>query len=94
MPDYITLADIKGGFRINNVKEGTYQLFGLQEKNNNKRYDLPEEGFGFMDNPAEINRTKNYLPVVVVKDTTKVTPAKGNTVLKKTRRNSSHRWRV
>ena len=83
MPDYITLADIKGGFRINNVKEGTYQLFGLQEKNNNKRYDLPEEGFGFMDNPAEINRTKNYLPVVVVKDTTKVTPAKGNTVLKK-----------
>jgi uncharacterized protein (DUF2141 family) len=79
IPDYITLADINGGFRINNVKEGTYNLYGLQEKNNNKKYDLPEEGFAFMNKPAEINRTKNYLPVIVVKDTAKVNPAKVKT---------------
>ena len=76
LPDYITLADIKGNFRINNVKEGTYRLYALQDKNDNKKYDLADEGFAFMDNPVEINHTKNYLPVVVVKDTSKIKPAK------------------
>jgi len=79
MPDYITLADINGGFRINNVKGGTYRLYALQDKNNNKKYDLPDEGFAFMDNPVEINQIKNYLPIVIVKDTAKINP-----VLKKT----------
>lgn len=81
LPDYITLADINGGFRINNIREGTYRLYALQDKNNNKKYDLSDEGFAFMDNPAEINRIKNYLPVVVVKDTSKV---KLKPLLKKT----------
>lgn len=86
IPDYLTLADINGGFRINNVREGTYKLYGLQEKNDNKKYDLPDEGFAFMDNPAEINRTKNYLPVKVPEDTVKVTPAKLNPAKVKTSR--------
>lgn len=77
LPDYITLADINGGFRINNIKEGTYCLYALQDKNNNKKYDLADEGFAFMDNPIEINHIKNYLPIVIVKDTIKVkTPRK------------------
>jgi uncharacterized protein (DUF2141 family) len=79
LPDYITLADINGGFRINNIKAGTYRLYALQDKNNNKKYDLADEGFAFMDNTAEINQIKNYLPVVVVKDTVKIGP-----VVKKT----------
>lgn len=79
MPDYITLADINGGFRINNVKGGTYRLYALQDKNNNKKYELTNEGFAFMDNRVEINQIKNYLPIVIVKDTVKIGP-----VLKKT----------
>jgi uncharacterized protein (DUF2141 family) len=79
LPDYITLADINGGFRINNIKGGTYRLYALQDKNNNKKYDLPDEGFAFMDNTVEINQIKNYLPIVIVKDTIKIAP-----VLKKT----------
>lgn len=79
MPDYITLADINGGFRINNVKGGTYRLYALQDKNNNKKYELTNEGFAFMDNTVEINQIKNYLPIVIVKDTVKIGP-----VLKKT----------
>ena len=75
MPDYITLADINGGFRINNIKEGTYRLFALQDKNNNKKYDLEDEGFAFMDSIAVINQIKNYLPVIIVKDTAKINPA-------------------
>jgi uncharacterized protein (DUF2141 family) len=77
LPDYITLADINGGFRINNIKEGTYYLYALQDKNNNKKYDLEDEGFAFMDNPVEINHIKNYLPIVIERDTIKVkTPLK------------------
>ncbi len=72
-PDYITLADKNGGFRINNIKEGTYRLYALQDKNNDKKYEI-DEGFAFMDNPAMIDQTKNYLPVIKVKDTTKVKP--------------------
>ena len=82
LPDYITLADINGGFRINNIGEGTYRLYGLQDKNYNRRYDLFDEKFAFMDNPVEINHLKNYFPVVVVKDTSKVKPTIGNPVLK------------
>jgi uncharacterized protein (DUF2141 family) len=71
LPDYITLADINGGFRINNIKEGKYRLYALQDKNNNKKYDLSDEGFAFMDDTAEISHIKNYLPVIVAKDTAK-----------------------
>jgi uncharacterized protein (DUF2141 family) len=84
MPDYVGLADINGGFRINNIKEGTYKLYGLQDKNGNKKYDLFDEGFAFMNSPVEINNVKNYLPVVIPKDTIKVHPAKGTLILKKT----------
>jgi uncharacterized protein (DUF2141 family) len=73
LPDYITLADINGGFRINNVRSGTYHLFALQDKNNDKKYDSDEE-FAFLDNPVKIEPLKNYLPVIKVKDTTKVKP--------------------
>jgi hypothetical protein len=73
LPDYITLVDINGGFRINNVRGGTYHLFSLQDNNNDKKYNS-DEGFAFLDNPVIIDQTKNYLPVVKVKDTTKVKP--------------------
>jgi uncharacterized protein (DUF2141 family) len=71
LPDYITQANINGGFRINNTRGGTYRLYALQDKNDNKKYDLGDEGFAFMDKPVEITLIKNYLPVIVVKDTTK-----------------------
>jgi hypothetical protein len=73
VPDYITLADINGGFRINNVRAGTFNLYSLEDKNNNKKYDI-DEGFAFIDDPVIIEKTKNYLPVVKTKDTTKVKP--------------------
>jgi uncharacterized protein (DUF2141 family) len=76
LPDYIALADINGGFRINNTRAGTYRLFGLQDKNNNKKYDLADEGFAFLDTTIDINKVKNYLPVITVKDTSKIKSAK------------------
>ena len=72
LPEYITLADVNGGFRINNVKAGTYRLYALQDKNNDKKYNVADESFAFMDNPALITPVKNYLPIVIKKDTSRI----------------------
>jgi uncharacterized protein (DUF2141 family) len=69
IPDYVALSDKNGGFRIDNIKPGAYNLFALQDKNNNKRYDLADEGFAFLDNVIQVTKEKNYLPVIVLKDT-------------------------
>jgi len=72
LPDYITLADINGGFRINNIKEGQYKLYALIDNNSNKKYDLADEVFAFLDSTVDINHIKNWLPIP--KDTVTVKP--------------------
>jgi hypothetical protein len=62
LPDYITMADINGGFRINNVMEGNYRLYALVDKNNNKRYDLEDEQFAFYDSVLTINSANSWIP--------------------------------
>ena len=62
LPDYITMADINGGFRIDNIKTGNYRLFALSDKNNNKRYDLEDELFAFYDTVLNINPVTNWFP--------------------------------
>jgi hypothetical protein len=69
LPDYITRVDLKGYFRINNVKAGSYRLYALKDADNSKNYNNPEEEFAFMDAPVEIDPLKNFIPVV--KDTVK-----------------------
>ena len=72
MPDYVTFPDKNGGFRVNNIMAGKYRLYALQDKNNNKRFDLSDEGFAFLGIIIEVTKEKNYLPVPVVRDTSKV----------------------
>jgi uncharacterized protein (DUF2141 family) len=72
LPDYITIADVNGGFRINNIREGKYKMYALIDKNGNKKYDLSDETFAFLDTIVEINPLKNWLPVP--KDTAKTKP--------------------
>lgn len=44
---YITRTDSNGHFFFSNLADGTYRLLVLDDKNQNKRYDLPSEGVGF-----------------------------------------------
>ena len=67
LPDYISRVDLKGYFRINNVKSGTYRLYALTDADNSKNYNLPDEEFAFMNSPIEVTPEKNYIPPV--KDT-------------------------
>jgi hypothetical protein len=70
LPDYISRVDLKGYFRINNVKAGNYRLYALKDGDNSKNYNLPDEEFAFMNSPVEITTEKNFIPVV--KDTVQV----------------------
>ena len=73
LPDYITRTDAAGNYRINNVKPGTYNIYALEDANGDKKYNFPDEKFGFLSEPIEVNEEKNWLPVLP--DTTVVKPA-------------------
>ncbi|MEE1252497.1 MAG: Ig-like domain-containing protein [Bacteroidales bacterium] len=45
--DYLTRTDSNGVFRFRNLAEKDYKLLVLDDKNQNKIYDLPNEGIGF-----------------------------------------------
>jgi uncharacterized protein (DUF2141 family) len=70
LPDYISIIDHNGYFRIDNVKPGFYRLYALNDADNNRRYNLKDEEFAFMSTPLEVTADSNWLPVV--KDTAKV----------------------
>lgn len=55
--DYLTKTDSNGVFRFHNLADREYKLFILDDKNQNKIYDLANEGIGFSN---EI--LKPYLP--------------------------------
>jgi hypothetical protein len=72
-PDYLTVADVNGYFRINNVKVGKYRLYALEDVNSNNKYDPPDETFAFFDSVLDVNPERNYkLPDPEIKDTVKV----------------------
>jgi uncharacterized protein (DUF2141 family) len=75
LPDYISKADINGGFRLDNIQEGKYRFYALKDQNSNKKYDPKEDDFAFLETPIEITASKNFLPPPpVVKDTVKLKP--------------------
>ena len=62
LPEYITRLTQDGYFRIDNIRPGTYRLFGLKDADNSKNYNLPDEEFAFLDSTIVINTAKNYIP--------------------------------
>jgi hypothetical protein len=58
LPEYISRVDQDGYFRIDNVRPGTYRLYGLKDGDNSKNYNRPDEEFAFMDSTVVITREK------------------------------------
>jgi hypothetical protein len=48
-PNYIAKTDAKGFFMIDNVAPGTYNIFAINDVNNNLLYDEGAEEFAFID---------------------------------------------
>lgn len=53
-PAFLTKTKNDGSYEINYLKTGSYQLFVLEDLNNNYLYDLPNEKIGFADKEIEI----------------------------------------
>ena len=49
IPMYIGKTDLKGYFRINNIRADTYKIYALKDQNFNFLSDLPNEEFAFID---------------------------------------------
>ncbi len=49
-PLYFSRSDAKGTFIINNVKEGTYNLYALNDLNKNFKYDNEKEDIAYINN--------------------------------------------
>ncbi len=62
LPGYVTKARKDGSFRIDNMSEGEYSIYGLVDFNNNKIYDLGDEAFSFIDSTITISVANNYIP--------------------------------
>jgi len=62
LPEYISSVDQSGYFRIDNVRPGTYRLYGLKDADNSKNYNHTDEEFAFMDSTVLITPAKNFIP--------------------------------
>lgn len=62
IPSYVTRAQDDGRYRIDHLVEGQYSIFGLKDANNNKKYDLSDEGFAFLDSTIVLQSSTNYIP--------------------------------
>ncbi len=69
-PSYITRTDSNGNYYFQNIAEGTYQLFALDDKNQNLIYDLSNEGVGFVKDrvSSTIYKTDSTTKIIPLKD--------------------------
>lgn len=56
-PYYFARTDNQGRFKIDYIKKGRYQIFALQDENNDYKYNLPNESIAFLDSTFIINDT-------------------------------------
>ncbi|MCB0765310.1 MAG: Ig-like domain-containing protein [Flavobacteriales bacterium] len=62
-PAYATRTGADGSFHIKYVREGTYRLFALRDKNSNYRYDLPNEEVAFLKGPISLSASDTVVPM-------------------------------
>lgn len=53
-PNYFTYAEDNGNFKIDYLKPGVYQVYGLIDKNQNYYYDQSSETIAFSSNPITV----------------------------------------
>jgi uncharacterized protein (DUF2141 family) len=69
-PLYFTKTDASGGFTINNVKAGTYNIYAFQDQNKNYLYDNEKENIAYMYN-VEVNKDVSKLKLGLTRSDTK-----------------------
>ncbi len=54
-PFYFAKTNNSGNFTIDYIRKGRYQIFALDDNNNDYKYNLPGEAIGFLDSSFVIN---------------------------------------
>ncbi len=62
LPDYFTRSDKNGSYRFSNLRQGTYQLYALDDRNNNYRFDQPDERLAWLETSVNITGSQSPLP--------------------------------
>lgn len=63
-PVYITYTDSMGRFLFENLKQGTYRLYALIDKNQNFFFDQKTESMGFLEETVAVPYVRHELPVI------------------------------
>lgn len=53
-PDYYTITDESGNFKMDYLSPGCYKLYALEDKNQNYYYDQQSEDIGFLQNCVDL----------------------------------------
>jgi hypothetical protein len=72
-PVYVSMTDKQGNFRINNMRDGLYKIFALEDINSNFIFDLPNERIAFLDSLIRPTYLGQQRPVAAV-DTLDIDP--------------------
>jgi uncharacterized protein (DUF2141 family) len=63
-----TLTDSSGNFKITNLKQDTYRVYGLKEQNGDKIYQQNSDEIGFITDPIVLNKDTQNLNILVFKE--------------------------
>jgi uncharacterized protein (DUF2141 family) len=80
-----TTTDTAGNYKLNNLREGTYRIYALQEKNNDRIYNAPDEEIGFLKDSIVLEHDLTNVNLEVFK----AVPKKFRTQEKKFEKNGS-----
>lgn len=58
-PDYFSWTDKDGNFILDHIRQGTYKIFTLLDKNQNYIYDQTAESIGFLNENLQLSDTSN-----------------------------------
>lgn len=62
-----TQTDSSGTFKLKNLKEDTYRIYALKEKNNDRIFNSDEEEIGFLTDSFHLNRDTNNIKLAISK---------------------------
>lgn len=60
-PYYFTKTDTGGNYALENLRQNTYKLYALQERNNSLKYDQEKEKIAFLDEPISLDSNYNQV---------------------------------
>lgn len=65
-PSYFTIADKKGNFSLENIKDGNYYIYAFNDKNKNLKVESRTEAFGFLSDTIRLSQLKDSLTIPLV----------------------------